>query len=212
MFSMGQGAGYTAVLIVVQKWFPHRIGLASGVIIAGYGLTGFIFSPIETKFINPHNEKVNDDGYFTEENLLKRIPYMFLLIGGVTITMQIIGLTFVGSPRLTKEHGAKEEIPLKFIDVCKTSIVHICFTTLILNSTWYEIMSGLFKVYGEKFISDDFFLSIVDSMCSASNCISRIIWGLIVDKVGRLSKVHGSFMHYRFNSYVDFTFSQTYWE
>jgi hypothetical protein len=34
-------------------YFPKRVGLISGLIIAGFGLGGFIFGLVSTHYINP---------------------------------------------------------------------------------------------------------------------------------------------------------------
>jgi hypothetical protein len=44
------------------QWFPHRVGLVSGLITAGFGSGAFIISPVQTKFINPHNLNVDENG------------------------------------------------------------------------------------------------------------------------------------------------------
>ena len=37
---------YAVVLATAQKWFPHKTGFASGVVITANGLCGFILSPV----------------------------------------------------------------------------------------------------------------------------------------------------------------------
>lgn len=44
------------------QWLPHRVGLASGIMVGGYGCGSFIFSPIETLYVNPSNELPDADG------------------------------------------------------------------------------------------------------------------------------------------------------
>lgn len=46
MQGIGQGMIYAVVLATAQKWFPHKTGFASGVVITANGLCGFILSPI----------------------------------------------------------------------------------------------------------------------------------------------------------------------
>jgi hypothetical protein len=55
-------------------------------------------------------------------------------------------------------------------------------TTLLLNAVWVQTTSGLFKAYGQSFITDDFFLATVNSFAAAANCVSRVIWGVFADK------------------------------
>uniref|UniRef100_A0A183BS35 MFS domain-containing protein n=1 Tax=Globodera pallida TaxID=36090 RepID=A0A183BS35_GLOPA len=79
-------------------WLPHRVGLVSGLITAGFGSGAFLISPIQTKFINPNNFNVDANGYFTQEELLERVPKMFLLLAFIFGTLQFFALIFIGDP------------------------------------------------------------------------------------------------------------------
>lgn len=46
MQGIGQGMIYAVILATAQKWFPHKTGFASGVVITANGLCGFILSPV----------------------------------------------------------------------------------------------------------------------------------------------------------------------
>ena len=45
-----------------MQWMPHHSGLASGIMVAGFGCSAFVFSPIETAFLNPNNYAHNEEG------------------------------------------------------------------------------------------------------------------------------------------------------
>ncbi len=82
---------------------------------AGFGSGAFIFSPIQTKFINPDNYTPDKDGYilfvhmlilpfvtllysfryFYQADLLDRVPVVFLLLAGC---FQAIGAFFLVDP------------------------------------------------------------------------------------------------------------------
>ncbi|VDD96917.1 unnamed protein product [Enterobius vermicularis] len=94
----GLGIAYNTVLILAQQWFPTRIGFASGIIVGGFGFSAFIFSPIQTKYINQHNYVVNTQGYFTQKDLLDRVPKVFLLLAGIYAVLQILGIILLCRP------------------------------------------------------------------------------------------------------------------
>lgn len=48
----------------------------------------------------------------------------------------------------------------------------------------------MLETYGQMFIKDDFFLATVNSLGAATNCLSRVLWGLVVDKV--LALIHNA--------------------
>ena len=58
-FSLGHGFGnavsFMAPIICAWSYFPRRKGMAGGIVIAGVGIGGFIYSIASTAFINPKN-------------------------------------------------------------------------------------------------------------------------------------------------------------
>ena len=50
------------------------------------------------------------------------------------------------------------------------------------GSFCFQVVSALYKAFGQTFIYDDHFLSIVGAICSFFNCSGRLIYGFIMDK------------------------------
>ena len=46
----------------------------------------------------------------------------------------------------------------------------------------FQVIAALYKAFGQTFIYDDHFLSIVGAICSFFNCSGRLIYGFIMDK------------------------------
>ena len=67
-------------------------------ITAGFGLGAFAISPLQTKFINPDNLKVDSQGFFTQRELLERVPEMFLLLSFIFAVLQLLALIFIAEP------------------------------------------------------------------------------------------------------------------
>ena len=44
----------------ISKWFPGDHGLMTSFALAGFGLGGVLWNPIETAFVNPENVPVQD--------------------------------------------------------------------------------------------------------------------------------------------------------
>ncbi|CAH8566160.1 unnamed protein product [Schistosoma turkestanicum] len=90
---LGLGFGYSVVLAVAATWFPKRRGLVVGLIVGGFGLGALVFTPIETALINPNNVPVDaKTRYYNNPDVLDRIPVAFLILGGILLGLQIIGL------------------------------------------------------------------------------------------------------------------------
>ena len=47
----GVGMAYTSTVSCVQKWFPDRRGLASGVMVSAFGVSTVVFGPIASKML-----------------------------------------------------------------------------------------------------------------------------------------------------------------
>lgn len=62
MFGLGQGIAYVIAVSCVINWAPHMIGLCSGVVAAGFGISSSIFAPIQTHFVNHENLPATKDG------------------------------------------------------------------------------------------------------------------------------------------------------
>ncbi|KAL3848577.1 hypothetical protein ACJMK2_019427 [Sinanodonta woodiana] len=102
VFGFGMFAAYTSTLTSVIKWMPNNPGLAGGIIVAGFGGGALVFNQAITRYINPHN-KVPDviegsDRYFSDDDLLDRVPTSFLILGATYTVMQVIGIVMITSP------------------------------------------------------------------------------------------------------------------
>ncbi|KAI1727709.1 major facilitator superfamily domain-containing protein [Ditylenchus destructor] len=196
--SFGQGVSYNCVLIISQRWFPNNVGLASGLITAGYGMSAFLISPLQTRFINPNNLPVNKDGFFTQVELLERVPKMFLLLAGIFALLQFVAILFIGEPKkntvttesreeanepmLNESANSRTTPALSHKEVIFSDTFVFLFLTLLLNSVWVQTISGLYKAFGQTFIVNDFFLATVNSLAAGCNCLSRVFWGHFADK------------------------------
>ncbi|VDM58015.1 unnamed protein product [Angiostrongylus costaricensis] len=184
--SMGGSIAYNAILTTAQRWFPDNVGLAGGMIVGGYGCGAFILSPLQTAFINPHNYRVNSDGFFTQEDLLKKVPHVFIVMAVLFVLLQTVGLIFVGEPIEQPTVGndilSIESTEKSTATQLKSTTFWILFISLTCNSLWVQLVSGLYKAYGQQYIHNDLFLSFVGSLASVFNACSRVIWGAIADQ------------------------------
>uniref|UniRef100_A0A1I7XMG0 MFS domain-containing protein n=1 Tax=Heterorhabditis bacteriophora TaxID=37862 RepID=A0A1I7XMG0_HETBA len=94
LFGFGQGIAYVTA---VTTWAPDKVGLISGIVAAGFGVSSSIFVPIQTAIVNPDNLPPTD-GYFLQRDLLERVPNLFLTLSCIYAGMQLIGLIVVCDP------------------------------------------------------------------------------------------------------------------
>ncbi|KAI6213823.1 hypothetical protein M3Y94_00197400 [Aphelenchoides besseyi] len=98
MFGLGQGIAYVIAVSCVINWFPSMVGFGSGIVAAGFGISSSIFAPIQTRLINRENLPATVDGYFTNRELLERVPSVFLELSIVYAIMQLVGLVVICDP------------------------------------------------------------------------------------------------------------------
>ena len=86
--------------------------MTAGFVLAGFGLGALIFDPIQTAYINPHNQHADTNGYFDDSDLLDRVPYIFLILGSIYVAMQFLGAMLIVNPPEEKDtvvENSKEE-------------------------------------------------------------------------------------------------------
>ncbi|XP_022338088.2 apicoplast pyruvate carrier 1-like isoform X1 [Crassostrea virginica] len=102
MFGIGVGIAYATPMGCAMKWLPDKKGLVNGCVVAGFGGGAFIFDQIQTAYINPGNDKTNFDEngekYFQQDDILDRVPFCFLLLGGCYAAMQFVGVMLLRDP------------------------------------------------------------------------------------------------------------------
>ena len=118
MFGVGMGIAYTAPLAAAMRWMPKWKGVANGIVVSGFGLGALVFNPVQTLYINPHNIPSDPDPfgniekYFTDPDLIERVPNLFLILGVTFAVMQLIGSLLITNPPgyLTETSTNKEDI------------------------------------------------------------------------------------------------------
>ncbi|VDO40752.1 unnamed protein product [Heligmosomoides polygyrus] len=98
LFGLGQGIAYVTTVATAINWAPEKVGLVSGIVAAGFGVSSSIFAPIQTRLINPDNLPSTRDGYFLDKELLLRVPNVFLTLASIYAVMQLVALVVVCDP------------------------------------------------------------------------------------------------------------------
>ncbi|KAL3118534.1 hypothetical protein niasHT_000299 [Heterodera trifolii] len=147
MFGLGQGIAYVIAVSCVINWAPQMVGLGSGIVAAGFGISSSIFAPIQTRIVNPNNVAANKDGYFNDQHLLSRVPGLFVTLATAYFFMQCIGLLFICDP--------PDEFVRRFLSPNSTSLIDMAWLSKkrshwlaanrspLLSSGWATAKMGL---------------------------------------------------------------------
>ena len=129
---------------------------------------------------------ISIERYFTNNELLAKIPMSFLIMGGFMFIVNVIALTLMTQKKeslLINEITDESKSLLTLGEAVK--LPHLYMMAVI--SSFYEIPTSIFganyKSYGQMFIKDDQFLTLMNSISSILNIFLRLLWGLIIDKL-----------------------------
>lgn len=117
-FGFGVGLGYIVPMMVLMKWMPHHKGLASGIVVAGFGVGACVFNKFQQALINPHGIipllELGDQKYFdwhnpdVVEGVLNHVPTVLRSQTVVFAVMQFLGVLMLYEP-VAKEPDSDAE-------------------------------------------------------------------------------------------------------
>ncbi len=191
----GIGLGYVTPVATVAKWFPDRKGLATGIVVMGFGVGAFLFSRLLAPFLVVQ----------TAEDL----PQIFMWLGIIFAVILIPVSLFIrnppenyapaaagaGSAAAPEPVGADHPrfvrrclrsrefiiIWLIFFFNISAGISVISFQSSLLQDVWGIAEPGIdpqvLAEYGAMLIA----------VSSLFNGLGRLLWGLLSDLIGRVT-------------------------
>ncbi|GAB1603117.1 monocarboxylate transporter 12-like isoform X1 [Argonauta hians] len=116
LFGLGNSIAYPVSLNCVMKWFPDIEGTVAGIVLTGYGVASFIWNPFVTLYINPENKSpdfyVDGENYFSQEELLERVPSTFAVLGAIFSVFIFVGGMLNCTPPLSEKIPDTTLLPL----------------------------------------------------------------------------------------------------
>ena len=88
MAGLGSGFAYGACISCIQKWLPHKRGLASGLACSAFGLSTVVFTPVSNMLMEAHKNA---------EGIVNFTP-VFLTLAGVFAVLGLIACCFISLP------------------------------------------------------------------------------------------------------------------
>jgi len=197
--AIGQGIALIPTMTIGMRWFPNHKGMAMGIVVGGFGGGAFIFNQIQTAILNPNNI-ATDGEYFTDPELLARVPTLMLILAAIYISIQLIACSMVTEPTIDSElvpqsedmeEERNQEILMDQTDgesyvtpreALKRKEFYLLWFTRFSVVMITQSVSGFYKAFGQTFIADDHFLSFVGAVSSIFNCSGRLFYGILMDK------------------------------
>ncbi|RUS85623.1 hypothetical protein EGW08_006635 [Elysia chlorotica] len=99
---IGVGVSLNAAMVCVNGWAPKQSALLAGSVTSVPPVLSFLQNQLVTAYVNPHNSKPDvleaSKSFFSQQDILDRVPGGILILAGVTLAAQIIGVLLVRSP------------------------------------------------------------------------------------------------------------------
>ncbi len=182
----GIGLGYVTPVATVAKWFPDRKGLATGIVVMGFGIGAFLLSKMLAPILVWHTES--------------DLPATFLWLGVVFACILIPASILLRDPpedfaptaagSVVHESDAPINVYLQsrefvvmwmvFFFNIAAGISVISFQSPLLQDVWGladpSVEPETLAEYGATLIA-------ISSLC---NGLGRLLWGLLSDRIGRV--------------------------
>lgn len=179
---LGNAAGYIAAVSAGLKWFPDKRGLASGMVVGGYGLGAFVFAPIATHVIAIAGWRVT----------FAILGLLFLTIIGIcSLVLKNPPMGWMPAgwrvARTSSSSSSAFAADLDSWGMLKTARFYMLWTIFFLSS-----LTGLMVIANLKPIAMAFAglspmeAAIAISVLSAFNFMGRIVLGWVSDVIGRI--------------------------
>ncbi len=191
MGGIGLGLGYVTPVATIARWFPDRKGLATGMVVMGFGLGALFMSKVLAPLLLD----------LTGRNLVS----VFLLLGGVFLVLGVGSAGFMKNPpagwlpKGCAEPGLKaacaegEEIPLRnaILSGRFLSLWIVFFCNITAGISIISFQSPLFQDLWKRFnpglaaAALAGFGATLVAVSSLFNGAGRFLWGAASDRIGR---------------------------
>jgi OFA family oxalate/formate antiporter-like MFS transporter len=182
MGGVGMGFTYSTTIACAQKWYPHKRGLITGVIVSAIGFGGVVFTPIIEKLILVFG------GTGVGESKT------FMVLSAVFLFVCSVGSIFMKNPpegymtnttSVVANDLSGDYSPLEML---KTLRFYLVTATYLL-----ACMGGLMMIGFAKPIAVARGLETTATIgvlaVSMFNSLGRLIWGIVSDKLGRMNTI-----------------------
>ncbi len=180
----GIGFAYVCPIAALVKWFPDKKGLMTGVAVAGFGGGALIFNYVEQYLI----------GFFTGF-----IGMPLLVLGVVYLIFVVIGSQLLVNPPIgwlpegytpsakTADGAGTGMMPSEMIRTSSFWILWLMFVFAATAGlmTLGNVVSAAKEI--DTIVATLELGALIAGIMSIFNAAGRIVWGLVSDKIGRIS-------------------------
>ena len=184
MGGLGMGFTYSTTIACAQKWYPHKKGLVTGIIVSAIGLGGVVFTLISENLISAFGGRGIGE--------LK----VFMALSIVYLVVCTIGSIFMKNPpegyladtAASSAAAAKAPKSYSTSEMLRTPQFYLTAMTLLLASMGGLMMIGFARpIAVAKGLAETATIGVL--AISMTNSLGRLLWGMVSDKLGRINTI-----------------------
>lgn len=178
---LGMGISYSPCISCAQRWYPHKKGLVTGIIVSAIGFGGVVFTPVIESLIN------NFGGIGVGETST------LLVLSGIFLVVCTVGGLFMkdapagfGESETATKAVASEAIDKSYspMQMLKTPQFYLATITFMLACMGGLMIIGFAKpIAVAKGLGETATIGVL--LISMSNSVGRLVCGIICDKIGQ---------------------------
>jgi len=182
MGGIGMGFTYSTTIACAQKWYPHKKGLITGIIVSALGFGGVIFTPIVESLIAAFG------GAGIGE------PKTFMVLSAIFLTVCTVGSLFIKNPPegymmdsvVSNATAGKPANNYSPSEMFKTPQFYLLTVAFLLACMGGLMMIGFAKpIAVAKGLAATATIGVL--AISMFNSLGRLFWGMVSDKLGRIN-------------------------
>jgi len=182
MGGIGMGFSYSTTIACAQKWYPHKKGLVTGIIVSALGFGGVVFTPIVEYVISAFG------GTGVGESKA------FMVLSAIFLVVCSVGSLFIkeapeGYLVNAASSNAAAQKPAKSIttsEMLRTTQFYLLTITFLFACMGGLMMIGFAKpIAVAKGLAETATIGVL--AISMFNSIGRLFWGAMSDKLGQIN-------------------------
>ena len=187
MGGFGMGFTYATTIACAQKWFPHKKGLVTGIIVSALGFGGVVFAFVIEGLIDAFGGPGTLGAPGGE-------PMTFRILSGVFLIICTVGSLFLKTPPALaagSAAGAAAKATTNYLprEMLKTPQFYLLTATLLVACIGGLMMINFARPIAVLQGFEATAATIGVLVISIFNSAGRVVWGMISDKIGRLNTI-----------------------
>ena len=163
---IGGGAVYNTMVAAMQKYFPDKLGMATGAILSTIGLSGFVISPLISFLLKNYN-----------------LTIMFSVIAAITLAIGLVSCMFVKNPPAGYMQNYK---PATTTRVQSTSKQYSPNEMLKTRHYYTILISFFLAVPGFMLINPQFVVLSSERLITGAQALTAVMLASVLQAVGRI--------------------------